>query len=118
MKKHIPNLKTKTIGLLGLAFKPNTDDIRESKAIPIVKQLLKEKSYVMAYDPKAMNNFKKIFPQIVYCKMAKDVLISDAILIITKWDEFKKLNYKGKIVIDGRRLEEAKTARIYEGVCW
>ncbi len=118
LKKHIPNLKGKTIGLLGLAFKPNTDDIRDSRAIPIVEELLKKEAYVKAYDPKAAENFKKIYPQIEYCSSAKEILNSDAILITTKWDEFKKLNYNGKIVIDGRRLKEAKSAKIYEGVCW
>ena len=89
---------------LGLAFKPNTDDIRESKAIPIVEQLLKEKAHIKAYDPKAIKNFKKIYPNIIYCHSAQDILSSEAILILTKWDEFKKLDYKGKIVIDGRKL--------------
>jgi len=118
LKKHIPQVNGKTIGILGLAFKPNTDDIRESRAIPIVKQLIKEGAYVKAYDPKAMSNFKKIFPEIVYCSSAQEVLSSDAVLVTTKWEEFKKLDYKDKIVIDGRRLEEAKNARVYEGVCW
>jgi UDPglucose 6-dehydrogenase len=118
LKKHVPN--PKTIGILGLAFKPNTDDVRESRAIPIVKQLLKDRVAIKAFDPKAMNNFKKIFPKIKYCSTAKEVLKdSDAILILTRWDEFEKLDYTGKIVIDGRRLLEAnKTAKIYEGVCW
>ena len=118
LKKYVPKLKGKTIGLLGLAFKPNTDDIRESRTIPIVKQLLKEGAQVKAYDPKAMENFKKIYPEIEYSLSANDVLSSDAVLILTKWEEFKKLDYKGKIVIDGRKLEEAETAEIYEGVCW
>lgn len=118
LKKHILNLNRKTIGLLGLAFKPDTDDIRGSRAIPIVEQLLREEAYVKAYDPKAMENFKKIFPQIIYCSSAESILSSDAVLIVTKWDEFRKLDYKGKIVIDGRKLKEAKTAKIYEGVCW
>lgn len=118
LKKHILNLNRKTIGLLGLAFKPDTDDIRGSRAIPIVEQLLREEAYVKAYDPKAMENFKKIFPQIIYCSSADSVLSSDAVLIVTKWDEFRELDYKGKIVIDGRKLKEAKTAKIYEGVCW
>jgi UDPglucose 6-dehydrogenase len=118
LKKHIPQINGKTIGILGLAFKPNTDDIRESRAIPVVKQLIKEGANVKAYDPKAMNNFKKIFPEITYCSSAQEVLSSNAILITTKCEEFKKLNYTGKIVIDGRRIKEAKTAKIYEGVCW
>jgi len=119
LKKHIPQINGKTIGILGLAFKPNTDDARESRAIPIVKQLLIEKANVKAYDPKAMNHFKKLFPDIIYCNNSKDVLDADAVIIATAWDEFKKLDYKGKIVIDGRRLLEAKkTAKTYEGVCW
>jgi len=118
LKKHMPSLKGKKIGLLGLAFKPDTDDIRESRAIPIIKQLIKENAIIKAYDPKAIDNFRKLFPDLIYCKNADEALESDAILITTKWDEFKKLNYKGKIVIDGRRMLEAKNAKVYEGVCW
>ena len=119
LKKYIPNLKEKNIGILGLAFKPNTDDIRESRAIIVVRRLLEEKAIVKAYDPKAIDNFRKIFPDIEYCSTAEEVLESDAILILTKWEDFSKLDYSGKIVIDGRRLIEAKdTAKIYEGVCW
>jgi UDPglucose 6-dehydrogenase len=118
LKKHVPKLKGKTVGLLGLAFKPNTDDIRESRAIPIVQKLLKEGAHVKAFDPQAMQNFKKLFPAVEYCAKAEDVLFSDAILIVTLWKEFTLLNYHGKIVIDGRRLEQAKNAQTYEGVCW
>ena len=118
LKKHIPNLKGKTIGILGLAFKPDTDDIRDSRAIPIVKKLKQEGALIKAYDPKAIENFKKIYPDIIYCKKAEEALESDAVLLTTIWDEFKKLDYSGKIVIDGRRLKEAEKARIYEGVCW
>ncbi len=118
LKKHIPKLQGKTIGILGLAFKPDTDDIRESRAIPIIDQLIKEGANIKAYDPEAMKNFKKLYPNINYCSSASDVLNSDAILITTKWDEFTELDYKGKIVIDGRRIETAKRAKIYEGVCW
>jgi UDPglucose 6-dehydrogenase len=118
LKKHIPKLKGKTIGILGLAFKPNTDDIRDSRAIPIIKELLREGAHIKAYDPQAMNNFKTLYPTINYCSTASEVLSADAILITTKWKEFTTLNYQGKIVIDGRRLEQAKNATIYEGVCW
>jgi UDPglucose 6-dehydrogenase len=118
LKKHIPSLKGKTIGVLGLAFKPNTDDVRESRAIPIVGELLRQGAQVKTYDPKAMRNFKELYSQIEYCSSADEVLKSDAVLITTKWDEFKTLDYNKKIVIDGRKLEEAETARIYEGVCW
>ena len=118
LKKHIPKLKGKTIGVLGLAFKPNTDDIRESRAIPIIKELLRNGAHIKAYDPQAIDNFKTLYPQIQYCSSASEVLTADAILITTKRKEFTTLNYQGKIVIDGRRLEQTKNAKIYEGVCW
>lgn len=119
LKKHVSKLEGKKIGVLGLAFKPDTDDIRESRAIPIVETLIKEGAEIIAYDPKAMNNFAKIFPQLKYANSADEVIAnSDAVLIVTEWEEFEKLNYKGKIVIDGRRVERAREAKIYEGVCW
>jgi UDPglucose 6-dehydrogenase len=118
LQKYIPRLKGKTIGILGLAFKPDTDDIRDSRAIPIVKELLRNGAHIKAYDPQAMDNFKTLFPTIEYCNIATDVLSSDAILITTKWKEFTTLDFQGKIVIDGRRLDSAKNAKIYEGVCW
>ena len=120
LKKHISRLDGKTIGILGLAFKPNTDDIRESSAITIVKKLLEEGAKVIVYDPKAMENFKRLFPQIEYASSAQEVLNkTDIILIQTEWSEFEQLDYSGKIVIDGRRVKSAeKTAKIYEGVCW
>jgi len=116
LKQHISNLEGKEIGVLGLAFKKETDDIRESRAIPIIEQLIKEKAVVKAYDPKAMDNFKKLFPKIKY-GTPEEVLDSDAVLILTDWDEFKDLNYSGKLVIDGRGIKEAKKG-IYEGICW
>lgn len=110
-------IKGKNIGILGLAFKPNTDDIRESRAIPILKALLKEGANIYAYDPKAMKNMEKLFPNINYCRDGDEVIEkSDAIIIATEWEEFANLDFKGKIVIDGRRIN-AKNA-IYEGVCW
>ncbi len=118
LQKHIPRLKGKTIGILGLSFKPNTDDIRDSRAIPIVKELLRNGARIKAFDPQAMDNFKILYPTIEYCSSALEVLSADAILITTKWKEFTTLNYEDKIVIDGRNLEQAKNAKIYEGVCW
>ena len=120
LKKHVEDLEGRKIGILGLSFKPETDDIRESRAIPIVRDLIKNKAKVIAYDPIAINNFKKLFPGIKYASSSSEVLKKcDIILIVTEWNEFKKLDYSGKIVIDGRRIKEAaKTAKIYEGVCW
>jgi len=119
LKKHIPDLKYKTIGVLGLAFKPDTDDIRDSRSIPLVDALLKECTSVKAFDPKAMDNFKKLFSDISYCDSAKQVLDADAVIIATAWEEFEQLDFSGKLVIDGRRMLKIKeSAKTYEGVCW
>ncbi len=119
LKKYIPDLKGTTIGILGLAFKQDTDDIRESRTIPLVEILCSEGAHVKVYDPKAMKQFHTLFPNIMYCDSANKVLDADAVLIATAWDEFKTLDYSGKLVLDGRRMLEAKnTAKTYEGVCW
>ncbi|QDA30613.1 UDP-glucose/GDP-mannose dehydrogenase family protein [Thermococcus indicus] len=124
LKKHIPELKGKTIGVLGLAFKPDTDDVRETRAHVVVKKLLEEEARVIAYDPQAMENFKRFYPDvgenIEYASSGEEVLNrSDAVLIVTEWSEFEELDYSGKIVIDGRRVRKAEeTAKVYEGVCW
>ena len=118
LKKHL-DIRGKKIGILGLSFKPDTDDIRESRAIPIVLSLLQEGSQVIAYDPMAMPAFKKIFPQISFAKSSIEVLESDALMIITEWKEFLELDYSGKIVVDGRKVKKAeRDADIYEGICW
>jgi len=116
LKKHI-SLKNSSIGALGLSFKSGTDDVKESKAITVVDILLKEGAKVKVYDPQAMHNFKRLFPQVEYTT-PEEVLKCDAILILTEWEEFERLDYKGKIVIDGRRISKAREARIYEGICW
>lgn len=116
LKKHI-TLRDATLGILGLAFKPGTDDVRDSRAIKIVHALLEEGAKVKAYDPLAVENFRKLFPGIDMVSK-EEVLNCDAILILTEWPEFYDLDYRGKIVIDGRRIEKAREARIYEGVCW
>ena len=119
LQAHIPDLRGRRIGVLGLAFKPNTDDVRESRAIPIIRALLDAGAEVIAYDPLAMENFAALFPEIEYASSAEIVLAADAVLITTEWEEFEHLNYSGKTVIDGRRIAAAsKTADIYEGVCW
>lgn len=116
LKKHM-TLVGKTVGLLGLAFKPHTDDVTGSRAIIITEALLKEGAKVKAYDPYAMGNFKKLFPQIEYVSK-EEVLSCDGVLIITEWEEFNTLDYRGKVVIDGRKIPKAKEAKVYEGVCW
>jgi len=118
LRRHIPDLKGKTIGVLGLAFKPDTDDIRESRAAPVVADLLAAGARVVAYDPAAVENFRRVFPQVTYAPAPDEVLGADAVLILTEWREFEGLDYTGKLVIDGRRIENARIGSTYEGVCW
>jgi len=118
LKRHIPSLDGKVIGVLGLAFKPGTDDIRKSKATEIVQALLEDGAQVRAYDPKAIPNFKRLFDGRVEYTSPDNVLTADATLILTEWDEFNNLDYRNRILIDGRRIPKAKEAKTYEGICW
>ncbi len=108
------------IGVLGLAFKPGTDDVRESRAIPVIRGLLEHGATVVAYDPLAIDRFRSLFPGIEYAATPEEVLASvDAVVIATEWPEFETLDYGELAVFDGRRCERArKTARLYEGLCW
>jgi len=118
LKRHM-DIAGKTIGILGLAFKPDSDDVRESRAIPVINMLLQEGAIINAFDPVAMDNFRHIISGITYAQNAEDVLSSDAVLILTEWKDFENLDYHGKVVIDGRRIEKAhREAEVYEGVCW
>jgi UDPglucose 6-dehydrogenase len=125
LKKHVPDLKGKKIAVLGLAFKDDTDDIRESRAIPLIGMLIAEGADVRAYDRLAAEHMKKVYPNIVYCPTAGDALEgADACLIATEWKEFTLLNgefsrMKTKIVIDGRKVVDPLGKDIiYEGLCW
>ena len=116
LKHHLSDLQGKEIGILGLTFKKDTDDIRESRAIPVIQKLLEEEAVVKAYDPMAADDIKDIFPSIKVSDPS-EILRSEAVLILTDWDEFKELDYSGKLIIDGRRVKEAKKGK-YEGICW
>jgi UDPglucose 6-dehydrogenase len=121
-------VKNKTIGVLGLSFKPNTDDIRFSPSIKIIKELINLGARIKAYDPAAMKKAKQELPDIEYKNNPYEVAKnSDALLIITDWDEFKRINLKRikellktPIIIDCRNLFEPdkmkKLGFIYKGV--
>ncbi len=105
-------LEGKTVAVLGLAFKPNTDDMRSAPSIKIIKKLLEEGAKIKAYDPQAMEKAKTILPEIEYCsdpyRAARE---SEALIIMTEWNEFKEMDLARlkellhqPIVIDGRNI--------------
>lgn len=108
----VEDLDGKTVSILGLSFKPDTDDIREAPSIKLIRELKKHNVTLKAYDPKAMENMKKIFPDISYTKSPLDCLKgSDICFVMTEWEEIKELKpkdflnmMKTPIVIDGRRV--------------
>jgi len=106
-----------TVAVLGLAFKPGTDDIREASSLTVVAELLRKGANVRAYDPQAMDNFRREFPQITYCASAKECLRgADSALILTEWQEFSDpFLYGSMLVVDGRGVTKTNN---YEGICW
>ncbi|MHA1111343.1 MAG: UDP-glucose dehydrogenase family protein [Promethearchaeota archaeon] len=122
LKNEIGEVEGKTICLLGLSFKPETDDIRSAPSIKIAKKLLEEGAKLKVYDPVAMDNFKresgiKVESPIDYCDSALDALQdSEGMILVTEWEEFVKLKpndfkqtMKDPIVIDGRRVLDPNT---------
>ena len=114
------SLTGKTFGILGLAFKPKTDDMREAPAIYIINELLKRGAKIQAFDPKAANEAKKIFGErISYCTSPEEVANgSSALIILTEWDEFRSLNLKelknrmiDNKIFDGRNIYEPEIVK-------
>ena len=112
------DLRGKRVAILGLAFKPNTDDIREAVSIPIIRKLLTTKAKVAVYDPAAMPNIRALFrDELQYAETAMDCINrADCCIIATEWDEFKKMlpsifiqNMKRPVVVDGRRIYDPLT---------
>ena len=112
MRKKLGKLSGKKITILGTAFKPNTDDIRDSKSIELIKKLLKNKVKISVYDPKALENTRKIFGnKIIYSKSLTSSLDkSYGVVIMTQWKQFESINnkslqcMKNKLIIDSRRM--------------
>lgn len=110
------NLKGKEIGILGLAFKPGTEDMRYAPSIDIINALQESGARIKAYDPQAMEEAKAILKDVTYCKNAYEVAKdADCLAIVTEWDEFKKMDLKkiksllhAPIIIDGRNIFDRK----------
>lgn len=127
--KHLKNLDKKTVSVLGLSFKPNTDDIREAPSVKIINKLLEQRAIVKAYDPAAANHIRKLFGEkIEITENPYDALEgSKAMLIVTEWNEFKELDLiKAKrlmskaLIVDGRNIYNPELVKalgfIYEGM--
>jgi UDPglucose 6-dehydrogenase len=121
MKKRVGPLQGKRIAVIGLAFKNDTDDIRESRAIPVIKELLRSGAEVKAYDPKANDAMRHIFPEVQYCSDPAEALLdADGCMIMTEWPQFEMLDrefnlMKSRVIIEGRRILKCGDA---EGICW
>jgi len=107
-------IKDKTIGVWGLSFKPNTDDIRNAPAIDLIKALQSEGAKIKVYDPQAMEKAKKVLSGVTFCKDPYEASKgSDCLLLVTEWDEFKEIDLlkvkkllKRPLLIDGRNMYE------------
>ncbi|KKF39988.1 UDP-glucose 6-dehydrogenase [Halorubrum saccharovorum] len=112
------------VAVLGLAFKPGTDDVRNSRAIPVIEGLQARGAEVVGYDPVATENTRERFPDIEYADSAAAALDgASAALVVTDWDEFAALDdafdaMGAPVVIDGRRVIERREGLTYEGLTW
>jgi UDPglucose 6-dehydrogenase len=112
IKKALWVIKGKQIGVLGIAFKPNTDDIRLAPAIEVIQRLLAEGAEVRATDPEAMERSRAILPNLKYFADPYDVARgADALLVLTEWDQYRRLDWKRirkemarPLVVDGRNM--------------
>ena len=114
----------KRIAVLGLAFKPGTDDIRNTRAVPVIEGLQERGADVVAYDPVATENMREKYPDIEYAESAGDALEgASGAVVVTDWDEFAALDeafdaMADPVVVDGRRIIERREGITYEGLTW
>ncbi len=119
LRKALGTLDDKVIGVLGIAFKPNTDDIREAPALDIIHLMQNEGAIIRAYDPQAMDNARSILKKTTLCEGPYQVAEgADALVLATEWNEFKQLDFgkikasmRGSIILDGRNLWDGETLR-------
>jgi len=125
IKKYFPDLKKIRIAVLGLAFKPGTDDMRESPAIPIVRNLSEQGAVIKAYDPVALNAAQKVLGNnnITYCRnLSQTIEDVDVVVLLTCWEEFQQIpklfdNLKPQpLLVDGRRMLDKSSFSRYDGI--
>lgn len=119
IKKLLPELKDKKIALWGLAFKPNTDDIREAPSLVLIKQLQQEGAMISAFDPEAMDNTKKLVSKVEFAEnMYATLKDADCLVIVTEWDIFRNFSFerakklmKSLNIVDGRNIYDSEDIR-------
>lgn len=125
LNMHFPSMKGIRVAVLGLAFKPGTDDMRESPAIPVVGELLAQGARIKAHDPVAKHEAEKLFGnhQIVYCDdLAETVRDVQAVVLLTRWDTFKQVPQllapmePQPLFVDGRRMLDKHSVARYAGI--
>jgi UDPglucose 6-dehydrogenase len=128
LRETLGSLHGKTVTILGLAFKPNTDDMREAPAVEIIHLLQNEGTFIKAFDPVAMGKAREILPDVTFCEDAYEAAEgSDALVIVTDWNEFKhldmariKASMAEPVLMDGRNIYEPwrmqKLGFIYRGI--
>ncbi len=112
LRTALGQLEDRTIGILGLAFKPNTDDLREAAAVEIIRLLRREGADVRAYDPAAMTKAAELLPDVQFCADPYETADrADALVLLTEWNEFKHLDLdrirramSGSVFVDGRNV--------------
>jgi UDPglucose 6-dehydrogenase len=128
IRKELWVIRGKKVAVWGLAFKPNTDDIRFAPSIEIVKTLMAEGAVIRAYDPEATEKARAVLPDVTYCTDAYQAAEgTDAVLLLTEWEEFRKIDWsrlatlvERPLIIDGRnalpREEVAASGFHYIGI--
>jgi UDPglucose 6-dehydrogenase/GDP-mannose 6-dehydrogenase len=123
ISKYYPSLKGINISLLGLSFKPDTDDVRDTPSLLIIKELLKRGAIIKANDPMAISNFSKLISnrRLIYCEdWETTVANTNIIIVVTRWEKYAKINPKllfkisnAKLLIDTRRIYNKKIFEKY-----
>jgi UDPglucose 6-dehydrogenase len=125
LEKHWRDLTGTRVSVLGLAFKSGTNDVRESPAFPIMRELLKRGAVLKAFDPVAMDEARRVIqgPGITYCESLSDALLDiDALIVVTPWPEFRDVpallqeRHPVPVFIDARRAFERESVERYEGI--
>jgi UDPglucose 6-dehydrogenase len=119
MKDALWIMKDKTIGVLGLSFKPDTDDIRNAPSLDIIRALQQEGARIKVYDPQAMDKSRAAFKDVSFCKDSYEACKgSDCLLVVTEWNEFKELDFirvkkllRRPLIFDGRNIYEGSSLK-------